>query len=86
MYMNIDINKFICTYITAEASRFAAYSQYEKYLSVYQHNLQLLLVGIFKTKNNLNPKFMPSSSTETHSYYNVRSGNHLQSLTVKIKT
>ena len=34
------------------------YCNYNKSLTVHQRNLQLLMIEIFKTKNNLNPTFM----------------------------
>ena len=36
----------------------------EKYVTIHQHNLQLLTVEIFKTKNNRNPVFMKKTFTE----------------------
>ena len=30
----------------------------ERYVTFHQHNLQLLMVAIFKTKSNLNPTFI----------------------------
>ena len=30
----------------------------KQYGTIHQHNLQLLMIDIFKTKNNLNPTFM----------------------------
>ena len=50
----------------------------EKYVTIHQHNLQLLMVEIFKTKNNLNPTFMKSMFTERDVEYNLRSKNNLQ--------
>ena len=42
----------------------------EKYMTIHQHNLQLLMVEIFKTKNNLNPTFMKDIFTERDVQYN----------------
>ena len=36
----------------------------KKHGTVHQHNLQLLMIEIFKTKNNLNPTFMKNIFTE----------------------
>ena len=36
----------------------------KSYGTIHQHNLQLLMIEIFKTKNNLNPKFMKNILTE----------------------
>ena len=44
----------------------------EKYVTIHQHNLQLLMVEIFKTKNNLNPTFMKNIFTERDVEYNLR--------------
>ena len=48
-----------------------------KYGTIHQHNLQLLMIEIFKTKNNLNPKFMKKILTERDIQYNLRNENHL---------
>ena len=47
-------------------------------VSLHQRNLQLLLVEIFKTKENLNPSFMKDIFVERMENYNLRSGNTLQ--------
>ena len=47
-------------------------------MSLHQRNLQLLLVEIFKTKENLNPSFMKDIFVERTENYNLRSGNTLQ--------
>ena len=49
----------------------------KKYGTIHQHNLQLLMIEIFKTKNNLNPTFMKKILTERDIQYNLRNGNHL---------
>ena len=45
----------------------------EKYVTIHQHNLQLLVVEIFTTKNNLNPTFMKNTFTERNVQYDLRS-------------
>ena len=50
----------------------------EKYVTIHQHNLQLLMVEIFETENNLNPTFMKNIFTERDVQYSLRSKNHLQ--------
>ena len=55
----------------------------EKYMTIHQNNLQLLMVEIFKTKNNLNPAFMKDIFTERDVQYNLRRKNHLQLPNVK---
>ena len=47
-------------------------------VSLHQRNLQLLLVEIFKTKENLNPSLMEYIYVERTENYNLRSGNTLQ--------
>ena len=47
-------------------------------VSLHHRNLQLLLVEIFKTKENLNPSFMKDIFVERTENYNLRSGNTLQ--------
>ena len=47
-------------------------------LTTHQHNLQLLMIEIYKTKNNLNPSFMRDVFTEKENRYKLRSENHLQ--------
>ena len=54
-----------------------------KYMTIHQHNLQLLMVEIFKTKNNLNPTFTKDIFTDRDVQYNLRSKNHLQLPNVK---
>ena len=49
----------------------------KKYGTIHQHNLQLLMIEIFKTKNNLNPTFMKKILTERDIQYNLRNENHL---------
>ena len=57
----------------------------EKYVTINQHNLQLLMVEIFKTKNNLNPKFMKNIFTLKDVQYNLRRRNHLQLPNISIQ-
>ena len=42
-------------------------------MTIYQQSLQLLMVEVFKTKNNLIPAF-----AERNALCNLRSGNHLK--------
>ena len=50
----------------------------KKYGTIHEHNLQLIMIEIFKTKNNLNPTFMKNILTERDIPYNLRSENHLR--------
>ena len=50
----------------------------KKYGTIHQHNLQLLMIEIFKTKNSLNPTFMKNIFTERNIPYSLRSENHLR--------
>ena len=56
----------------------------EKYVTIYQPNLQLEMIEIFKTKNNLNPTFMKSIFTKRNIYYRFK--NHLQLTNIKTTT
>ena len=47
------------------------YCNYNKSLTVHQCNLQLLMIEIFKTKNNLNPTFMKDIFVVKNSYYSL---------------
>ena len=58
----------------------------KKYGTIHQHNLQLLMIEIFKTKNNLNPTFMKNIFTERNIQYSLRSENHLRLPKVKTTT
>ena len=49
----------------------------KEYGNIHHHNLQLLMIEIFKTKNNLNPTFMKNIFTERNIQYSLRSENHL---------
>ena len=40
-------------------------------------NLQLLMIEIFRTKNDLNPAFMKDIFAERDSYYSLRNVSHL---------
>ena len=55
----------------------------KKYGNIHQHNLQLLMIEIFKTKNNLNPTFMKNIFTERNIQYSLRSESHLRLPKVK---
>ena len=55
----------------------------EKYVTIHQHNLPLLMVEIFKTKNNLNVTFMESIFTERNIHYNLRTEIHSELPNVK---
>ena len=48
------------------------------YVTILQDNLQLLMVEIFKTRNDLIPTFMKNIFTERDVRYSLRSKNHLQ--------
>ena len=56
----------------------------EKYVTIHQHNLQLLMVEIFKTKNNLDLTFVKNIFTERDVQNSLRSKHHLQLPNVKI--
>ena len=47
-------------------------------VTTHQRNLQLLMIEIFKTKNNHNPTFMKGIFAERDNYYSLREINHLQ--------
>ena len=49
----------------------------KKYGTIHQHNLQLLMIEIFKAKDNLNRTFMKTFLLRDIQY-NLRSENHLQ--------
>ena len=46
-------------------------------MTVHQRNLQLLMVEIYKTKENLNPEFMKDIFITNDVPYSLRSGNSL---------
>ena len=46
-------------------------------VTVHQRNLQLLMVEIYKTKENLNPEFMKDIVITNDMPYSLRSGNSL---------
>ena len=58
----------------------------KKYGTIYQHNLQLLMIEIFKTKINLNPTFKKKLFTEGNSPYSLRNENRLRLPKVKTTT
>ena len=46
-------------------------------VTVHQRNLQLLITEIYKTKHDLNPKFMGETFVERNISFNLRGNNHL---------
>ena len=55
----------------------------EKYATINQQNLQLLMIKIFKEKNNINSAVIKYISTQRDVQYNLRNKNHLQVPNVK---
>ena len=47
-------------------------------VTTHKRNLQLLMIEIFKTKNDLNPTFMKNIFAERDDYYSLRNLSHLQ--------
>ena len=47
-------------------------------LATHKHNLQLLMIEVFKTKHSLNPTFARDVFTERNNQHNLGSENHLQ--------
>ena len=47
-------------------------------VTTHKRNLQLIMIEIFKTKNDLNPTFMESIFAERESFYSLRNVNELQ--------
>ena len=73
--------RLVCKDSESELEKFK-----KKYGTIHQHNLQLLIIEIFKTKNNLYPTFMKNIFTEGNIQYSLRSENHLQLPKVKTTT
>ena len=59
-------------------SYFESLLERNNYVYLHQRNLHLLLVEIFKTKENLNPSFMNDIFVERTENYNLRIANNLQ--------
>ena len=57
-----------------------------KTLATYQHNLQLLMIEIYKMKHYLNLTFMSDVFTERNNQYNLRNENHFQLPVAKTTT
>ena len=55
------------------------------FVTTHKRNLQLLMIEIFKTKNDLNPTFMRDIFAERKSYYSLHNANHLQPPKVRTK-
>ena len=55
----------------------------EECVTIHQHNLQLLMIDIFKVNKDLHPTFMENMFTARDVQYNLRSTNHLQLPNVK---
>ena len=55
-------------------------------VTTHQHNLQLLLVEIYKTKHSLNPTFMRDVFAERNNKHNLRNENHLRLPVAKATT
>ena len=58
----------------------------QKTLTAHQHNLQLLMIELYKTKHSLNPKFTRNIFTERHNRYNLKNENHLRMPIAKTTT
>ena len=54
------------------------YYNLNKSLIFHQRNLQLLMIEVFKKKNDLNPPFMKDIFAEIKSYYSLQKPIHLQ--------
>ena len=55
-------------------------------LTTYQHNLQLLVIEIYRTKHRLNPTFMRDVFAKRNNQHNLRSENHLRLPVAKTTT
>ena len=55
-------------------------------LTTHQHNLQLLMIEKYKTKNSLNPTFMRDVFAERNNQHNLRNENHLRLPVAKTTT
>lgn len=55
------------------------------YKALLPRNLNLLMIEVFKTKNDLNPIFLKGIFAEGDGYYSMRNINHLQELKVRMK-
>ena len=60
--------RLVCRDSESELEKFK-----KKYGTIHQHNLQLLMIEIFKTKNNLNPTFMKNIFEERNIQYSLPS-------------
>ena len=67
--------------IFKNASKFAIL--YQRDMTIHEHNLQLLMAEISRTKNNINSTLMKNEFTERDAQYNLRRKNHLQLSNVK---
>ena len=55
-------------------------------LTTHQHNLQLLMIEISKTKHSLNPTIMREVFAERNNQHNLRNQNHLRLPVAKTTT
>ena len=55
-------------------------------LTTYQHNLQLLMIEIYKTKHSLNPTVMRGVLAERNDQHNLRNENNLRLPVAKTAT
>ena len=55
-------------------------------LTTHQHNLQLLMSEIYKTKHSLNPTFMRDVFAERNNQHDLRNENHLRLPVAKTTT
>ena len=55
-------------------------------LTTHQHNLQLFMTEIYKTKHSLNPTFMRDVFAERNNQHNLRNENHLRLPVAKTTT
>ena len=59
------------------SSKFEDLSMKAASVAIHQKNLQLLITEIYKTKHDLNPKFMNEIFVERNISHNLRGNNHL---------
>ena len=82
---NMQVKSMLCSNFVVSNLQLFVLNSNDIYPFIFMH-LQLLMIEIFKTKNNLNQTFMKNIFTERNIQDSLRSENHLRLPKVKTTT
>ena len=82
----LDLIQETALRLVCKGSETECESPLKRTLTTHQHNLQLLMTEIYKTKHSLNPTFMRDVFAERNNQHNLRNENHLRLPVAKTTT